>query len=101
VYIHVTDQASHVREATELKRLYVRTDAGTDLAACLGELGTVAPDGTHVWLHIATLRAAAAATITDDGEAWNAGFDGMVAYAAENGWTKDDGTQIRAHVEAG
>jgi hypothetical protein len=97
VFIHVTDGASHVREADDLKSLSVRVDPGADLAASLGSLGTVDPDGAHVWLHIDALREAGAATIADD-VTWRAGFDGMIAYATKSGWTDPSGSTVRAHL---
>lgn len=98
VFIHVTEGASDVREADDLKSLSVRVEPGADLAASLGSLGTVDDDGAHVWLHIDALRTAGAATIADDVEAWRAGFDGMIAYATKSGWTDAGGTSVRAHI---
>jgi hypothetical protein len=98
VFIHVTDGASHVREATDLKSLSVRADPGVDLSTNLGTLGTPDPDGAHVWLLIDALREAAATTITDGADDWRAGFDGMIAYATKSGWTDERGTSVRAHI---
>lgn len=89
-----------MREATDLRSLSVRPDAGVDLAANLGELGDVDADGAHVWLLVTALQSAAAATVTDDVEAWRAGFDGMISYAAGSGWLSSDRTRVRAHLAA-
>ena len=98
VFIHVTDGASHVHEAADLKSLSVRVEPGADLIAGLGSLGSVDDDGAHVWLRIDALRDAGAVTITDDVDGWRAGFDGMIAYATKSGWTDATGTSVRAHV---
>ena len=98
VFIHVTNGASHVCEATDLKSLSVRVDPGVDLSSNLGTLGTPDPDGAHVWLHIDVLREAGATTVTDDTDGWRTGFDGMIAYATKGGWTDADGTSVRAHI---
>jgi hypothetical protein len=99
VIIRVTKSSSRVDEASDLKRLSVQVDSDADIATDLGSLGTVDADGAHVWLIVDALRAAAAATVSDDVEAWRAGFDGMIAYAAKSGWTNPEVTSVRAHIE--
>lgn len=98
VFIHLRNGSHEVREADDLKRLSVLAEPGTDIAASLGELGSPDPDGAHVWLLVDALRSAAAATVTDDVDAWRAGFDGMIAYATKSGWTSPDGASVRAHL---
>jgi hypothetical protein len=100
VFVHVTDGASHVCAATDLKSLSVRVEPGIDLSSSLGSLGAPDPDGAHVWLRVDALREAAAATITDDDGGWRAGYDGMIAYATKSGWTDARGTSVRAHIES-
>ncbi len=55
-------------------------------------------DGDHAWIGVDAVVALAGDAAT---EAWRADFDGMVAYARSKGFLSDDGTAIRAHLEAG
>ena len=55
------------------------------------------PDWDHVWIDIAMLRAKAVAGVDDPDFA--AQFDGMISYAAEQGWLNALGTRVRAHLE--
>ena len=50
----------------------------------------------HVWLDVAELARRAA---PDDDAAWREGFAAMIRYASDLGWTDEDGTLVRAHVE--
>ena len=84
-----------VEDAGNLRQLHAefrgvddRAAAAALSAAGLGELS-----GDHVWLSVAGLRAAG-----DASPEWAAGFDGMIAYAASQGWVDADGTRVRAHV---
>lgn len=54
-------------------------------------------DDEHVWLDIATARAAGVAA-SDDPD-FQSKFDQMVAYAVSKGWADEAGTRVRAHVE--
>lgn len=100
--IEITPTATEIHEAEVLTSLSVVADAGTDLAAGLGALGTVDAGGEHVWLDIDALRSAAAATLPEETRAeWAEGYDGMIAYATSKGWTDATGRAVRAHVERG
>jgi hypothetical protein len=98
MFVEVTEGQTAVREAADLNSLSVQA---ADLAhlSSLGELGTVDEGGEHVWLSIASLKAAAAATLPDDERvAWSAAYDGMIAYAIGKGWASPDGLAVRAHI---
>jgi hypothetical protein len=69
------------------------TDDGR-LAAVLAPHGRL--DGDHAWISTDAVIALAGAAADDD---WQAGFDGMVAYARDKGFLDADGTAIRAHLE--
>jgi hypothetical protein len=99
VFVLVSEGDGETRASVEdpgnLRQLHaefrgVDDDAAAAAIAAAG-LGTV--DGDHAWLDAGALRAAG-----DGTEAWVAGFDGMLAYAAGKGWTSDDGTRLRAHI---
>jgi hypothetical protein len=98
MFVEVTEGQCVVREATDLKGLAVHAADPAHLSA-LGDLGTVDDGGEHVWLSIAALRDAAAATVPDDDRAaWLGSYDGMIAYAVGKGWASPDGTAVRAHL---
>ena len=63
-------------------------------AAAAEPLGRV--DGDHVFVHLGVVRELAGHHGDDD--AWLAGLQQMVDYAAANGWMDADG-RVRAHVE--
>jgi hypothetical protein len=67
------------------------------LAALVGEskLGRMSPDGAHVVVSPDGLRTLAGGAVTPE---WDAGFEGMCAYAAAKGWVESDGG-ILAHIE--
>ncbi len=58
----------------------------------LGSLGTV--EGDHAWLDVDRLRERG----RPDDEQWVAGFEGMLGYAAGQGWLDASGTAVRAHL---
>lgn len=71
---------------------------GTDderLVAVLAPHGRL--DGEHAWISTDAVRALAGPGADDE---WQAGFDGMVAYARDKGFLDESGTAIRAHLEA-
>jgi hypothetical protein len=99
MFVEVTGGQVAVRDAANLKGLAVHAVDRTQLAA-LGDLGTVDEGGDHVWLSIAALRDAAAATVSaDERAAWLDAYDGMIAYALSKGWGSPDGASVRAHLE--
>lgn len=53
-------------------------------------------DGEHAWITADAVVALAGPAAADD---WRAGFDGMVAYAREEGFLNESGSAIRAHLE--
>jgi hypothetical protein len=58
-------------------------------------LGRIHPDGAHVVVDPAALRAMAGDTATPE---WEEGFEAMQTYAAGKGWVEEDGG-ILAHIE--
>ncbi len=85
-------------EADDLRRFSVNVAASPDTLPALAEAlgGTVAFDGAeHAWVSVEWLIAASGRA---DSTEWRAGFDGMVAYAAKQGWMRADPAAIRGHV---
>lgn len=68
-----------------------------DLAASAERagLGEVLESG-HVMVPVATIRRMAGDRV---GPSWEDDLAGMLAYATRKGWTSEDGTRVRAHVE--
>lgn len=99
MFVEVGAHGVEVREAEVFTSLSVRVSGDVDdgaVAAALDGLGRL--DGEHAWLDVAALRRCAGVNIGDDVRAgWEAGFDGMIAYASSKGWT--NGGAVRAHVE--
>ena len=69
------------------------TDDGrlADLLAPHGRL-----EGDHAWITSEAVVALAGPAADDE---WQAGFDGMVAYARDKGFLDESGAAIRAHLE--
>jgi hypothetical protein len=88
-----------LRQPDEFTRFSVALEGEGDLAEALREsgLGRTAPDGEHVVVDPAALRALAGPAAD---ERWEEGFAGMCAYAAGKGWVEPDGG-ILAHIERG
>ena len=96
------DEVPEVRVADvdDLTRLHLALGAVTDedadrvlRAAGMGRLA----EGDTGLLDVAALRAAAQPR--SSAEDWAERFDGMVAQAADKGWTSDDGASLQVHVE--
>lgn len=98
MFVEVVDGVGAVRDAENLKALSVRVASVADIVdpALVREVGD---GGRHVWLDIAELKARGAATVAD-AVTWGAGFDGMIAFAAQHGWVNEAGDTVRAHVES-
>ncbi len=64
------------------------------LAAVLAAHGRL--DGEHAWISTDAVVALAGPAADEE---WQAGFDGMVAYARDKGFLDESGTAIRAHLE--
>jgi len=96
------DEVPEVRVADveDLTRLHLAVGAVTDEEAdrALREagMGRLAEGDTGL-LDVAALRAAAQPQAS--AEDWAERFDGMVAQAADKGWTSDDGASLQVHIE--
>lgn len=61
-------------------------------------LGLVLPDGEHVMVAVDAIRRLAEGRV---GPGWPDDLAKMIDYAAGKGWTDEDRTHVRAHVERG
>lgn len=85
-----------VAEGADCKRLAARVSGNGDLSRALAGFATADAAGTHLWVEITALRAAAQPADAPD---WAASYDGMIRYAASKGWCDADGTRVRVHLE--
>jgi hypothetical protein len=77
-------------------RVVVKGDLAPDAyAAAVAPFGRIA-DADHVFVTVEGLKRLAGERAQDP--QWNASLDGMLGYAASQGWLADDGA-IRAHVD--
>ncbi len=89
-------------ESADFTRFHVavrgRGDAGTlDEALRASDVGSVDGDG-EAMVRVDAVRRLAGPAVD---EAWEQGLAAMLDYARSKGWTSDDGTVVRAHVEWG
>jgi hypothetical protein len=61
-------------------------------------LGELLPGDTHLMVPVETIRRMAAGRV---GPGWPDDLAKMVDYAAGKGWTDEDGSRVRAHIERG
>lgn len=97
--VHVArGQAPVLVEPDDLRRFRVVAAASPDqLPGLAAELGGVVdfsgPD--HAWVAVDWLLRVAGRNGSAE---WRTGFDAMQAYAARQGWTREDPPALRGHV---
>lgn len=92
----VSAERSEVIEGANLRALSARVEAGAPIPEVVGR---VDDDATHLWLNIDWLRGAATASASpDDVPGFHRDFDGMISFAAKQGWVSPDGSRVRAHL---
>jgi hypothetical protein len=96
VYIRVDTVTglAWLEEPEDTSRLSVLVVGDGDVPTALRGFGVI--DGEHAWLDPDEIKAAAAGKVPDD---WLADFATMLEHAVAGGWTSDDGTKLRAHIE--
>ena len=72
------------------------TAAGLAASVARAELGVVLPDGEHVMVAVDAVRRLADGRV---GPTWPDELAKMIDYAAGKGWTDEDRTHVRAHIE--
>jgi hypothetical protein len=60
------------------------------------DLGELSAGDEHIWIRVNAVRRMAADRV---GPSWPTDFAKMLDYAADKGWTSEDATRIRAHIE--
>jgi hypothetical protein len=59
--------------------------------------GRATDENDHVLVPVALVRTLADSVVDEE---WEAGFTKMCAYAESQGWTADEGSLIKAHIES-
>ena len=97
IVIDLSEARVHLGEPDDFRRFSVAVEGEGDLEGVVDQsgIGRLRPDGEHVVVDLAALRALAGPAATDE---WDEGLAGMVAYAAGKGWVDADGGVV-AHIE--
>jgi hypothetical protein len=91
--------AVSLEQPEDCKRFHLAVVNGDDPLLVLGALVDAAAgrlEGDHAWIAVDSVRRMAAGRV---GPGWDADFEGMLAFAASQGWIDPTGGSIRAHVE--
>lgn len=75
--------------------------AQASVLAALGPDGSAATEDDHVFVSVDAVRRWAGDALGGIDDGWESGFGAMVGYATSKGWMSDDGSSIKAHIEAG
>jgi hypothetical protein len=100
MYFLISADAVELLDPQDMTAFSVRCPADLDdgtLAASAERagLGEVLGSG-HVMVPVATIRRMAGDRV---GPGWDDDLAGMLAYATRKGWTSEDGSRVRAHIE--
>jgi hypothetical protein len=102
LYFRISSQSVELIEPDDVTSFHAVCPAGLGYGALAEivqkeDLGEILPAGGHLMVPLGTVRRMAAGRVGPD---WEQKFDAMVAYAARKGWLSEDGTKVRAHLEA-
>ena len=102
MYFRINSQSVELIEPDDVTSFHAVRPAGLgqgELAEIVQkeDLGEILPAGDHLMVPLGTVRRMAAGRVGPD---WEQKFDAMIAYAARKGWLSEDGTKVRAHLEA-
>ncbi|WP_181783777.1 hypothetical protein [Pseudonocardia pini] len=101
MHFRITALATELVDPEDVKSFSVVSDlepASLAAATVRDGVGEVLPGGEHVMIEVAAIRRLAGDRV---GPGWEDDLAGMLAYAEKKGWTSEDGTAVRAHVERG
>jgi hypothetical protein len=102
MYFLISADAAELVDPQDVTAFSVRCapdldDTGLAASAERAGLGELLDSG-HVMVPVATIRRMAGDRV---GPGWEEDLAGMLDYAARKGWTSEDGTRVRAHIERG
>ena len=92
--IVVEDGGVHMQAPSDFKAFKVVVKEGEDPAA-IAVVGRL-EDADTAWIQIEAVRRLAGNAVD---QAWEEGYDEMLAYARTKGWLHDARREIQAHVE--
>jgi len=103
LYFRITNDSAQLVDPQDVRSFYVQCPeelGHDDLVDSVrrADLGELLPGDSHLMVPLDTIRRMAADQV-DPG--WSDDFAKMISYAASKGWTSEDGTRVRAHVERG
>jgi len=92
--IVLEDGGVHMQDPSDFKAFKVVVTKGEDDAS-IAPVGRF-EDADTAWIQIEAVRRLAGNAVD---QAWEEGYDAMLAYAREKGWLHDARREIQAHVE--
>lgn len=96
MHLHVEAEDLRLDDEDNFRQLDVRTH-GLDEATLTDRMAAIGTlEGDHAWLSVQAL----ADLGRPSDEEWLSGFRGMISYAASQGWTRANDSQVRAHLVA-
>jgi hypothetical protein len=101
MYIYITEISAELAEPQDVTQFAVvcADDMERDkIEATVRQqrLGELLPDGGHVMVSVDAIRRMASGRV---GPGWPDDFAKMIDFAAGKGWTSEDRSQVRAHIE--
>jgi hypothetical protein len=101
MYIYITENSAELAEPQDVTQFAVvcPDDLERDkIEATVRQrgLGELLPDGGHVMVSVDAIRQMASGRV---GPGWPDDFAKMIDFAAGKGWTSEDRSQVRAHIE--
>jgi hypothetical protein len=103
VYFRITAGSTELVDPQDVKSFSVVCPADLDRDALVAaveraDLGELLPGDGHLMIPVETVEKMAAGRV---GPGWPDDLAAMLDYAAGKGWTSEDGSRIRAHIERG
>jgi hypothetical protein len=101
VFFRITADSAELLEPQDVTSFSATCPADLDDERLAGSvrragLGELLAGAGHLMVPVATIRRMAAGRV---GPGWPEDLAKMVDYAAGKGWTSEDGTRVRAHID--
>jgi hypothetical protein len=101
MYIYITENSAELAEPHDVTKFAVICPDHLEhdqIEARVRQqgLGELLPGGGHLMVSVDAIRQMASGRV---GPGWPADFAKMIDFAAGKGWTSEDRSQVRAHIE--